>query len=139
MPFTRTLVRALTLNEAVDLSSIPVRRQVSRHPFVDRLRMAVPFDYFAASGLDLDGYRFGSGHSIDTDVPPAFLDAYYSDGLMAADPFVKASMTAATVVVEHEVYAQNPPSQRLTYLTRAFGVVNRTLFRSGAVTGCSEQ
>ena len=56
--------------------------------------------------MDLDGYRFGSGHSIDTDVPPAFLDAYYGDDLLKSDPFVTASMSAAKVIVEEEVYAE---------------------------------
>jgi LuxR family transcriptional regulator len=128
MPFSRTIARALSLDQAVDLSSLPVRRHLPHHPFVERLRMAVPFDYFAVSGLDLDGYRFGSGHSVDTDVPPAFLDAYYSDGLLTADPFVKASLAAENVVIEHEIFAQDPPPQRLLYLTRTFGVINRTLF-----------
>jgi LuxR family transcriptional regulator len=128
MPFSRTLARALSLDEAVDLSSLPSRRHIVSHPFVDRLRLAVPFDFFAVSGLDLDGYRFGNGHSIDTNVPPAFLDAYYSDGLIAIDPFVKASASASRVVVEEEIYAHDPPPQRLLYLTRTFGVLNRTLF-----------
>lgn len=88
----------------------------------------MPFDFFAVSGLDLDGYRFGSGHSIDTDVPPAFLDAYYGDDLLKSDPFVMASMSAAKVIVEEEVYAGTPPPQRLQYLARTFGVLNRTLF-----------
>jgi DNA-binding CsgD family transcriptional regulator len=98
------------------------------HPFIEKLRGAVPFDFFAVTGLDLDGYRFGSGHSIDTDVPPAFLDAYYGDDLLKSDPFVAASMSSANVVIEEEVYAEAPPPQRLQYLARTFGVLNRTLF-----------
>ena len=128
MPFSRTLALTLSFDEAVDLSSLPVRRHLPYHPFIERLRQAVPFDFFAVSGLDLDGYRFGTGHSIDTDVPPAYLDAYYGDGLLAIDPFVKASSTAARVVIEEEIYAENPPPQRLLYLAQSFGVFNRTLF-----------
>lgn len=128
MPFSRSLARSLHVDDAVDLSSVPTRRHIASHPFTDRLRLAVPYDYFAVSGLDLDGYRFGSGHSIDTDVPPAFLDAYYADGLLTIDPFVKASMFASGHVIEEDVYATDPPPQRLLYLTRIFGVLNRTLF-----------
>ena len=106
MPFSRALALSSPLDEAPDLRSLPARRQVSSHPFIERLRGAVPFDFFAVSGLDLDGYRFGSGHSIDTDVPPAFLDAYYGDDLLKSDPFVTASMSAAKVIVEEEVYAE---------------------------------
>ncbi len=128
MPFSRTLASTLSFDHAVDLSSLPVRRHLPSHPFVERLRAAVPFDFFAVSGLDLDGYRFGSGHSIDTNVPPAYLDAYYGDGLLASDPFVKASSTATGVVIEQEIYKQDPPSERLLYLAHTFGVLNRTLF-----------
>lgn len=39
-----------------------------------------------------------------------------------------ASMSAAKVIVEEEVYAGTPPPQRLQYLARTFGVLNRTLF-----------
>lgn len=128
MPFSRALDLANPLEDAPDLQSLLTRRQVVAHPFVERLRKAVPFDFFAVSGLDLDGYRFGSGHSIDSDVPPAFLDAYYGDDLLKSDPFVKASLSAQSVVIEEEVYAKTPPPQRLQYLARTFGVLNRTLF-----------
>lgn len=128
MPFSRALALSSPLDEAPDLRSLPTRRQVSSHPFIERLRGAVPFDFFAVSGLDLDGYRFGSGHSIDTDVPPAFLDAYYGDDLLKSDPFVRASLKAEGVIVEEAVYAETPPPQRLQYLARTFGVLNRTLF-----------
>ncbi len=128
MPFSRALALSNPLDEAPDLRSLPTRRRVVSHPFIEKLRGAVSFDFFAVSGLDLDGYRFGSGHSIDTDVPPAFLDAYYGDDLLKSDPFVMASMSAAKVIVEEEVYAKTPPPQRLQYLARTFGVLNRTLF-----------
>lgn len=128
MPFSRALAPSIPLDEAPDLRSLPVRRHVVSHPFIERLRAAVPFDFFAVTGLDFDGYRFGSGHSIDTDVPPAFLDAYYGDDLLKTDPFVIASMHTNKVVIEEEVYAKTPPPQRLQYLARTFGVLNRTLF-----------
>ena len=98
MPFSRALALSDPLNDVLDLRSLPTRRQVVLHPFIEKLRGAVPFDFFAVSGLDLDGYRFGSGHSIDTDVPPAFLDAYYGDDLLKSDPFVAASMSSALCV-----------------------------------------
>lgn len=128
MPYSRALAPQELLNEAVDLRSVPTRRHVAQHPFMERLRKAVPFDFFAVAGLDLDGYRFGSGFSIDTDVPPAFLDAYYGDDLLKADPFVQASVTATDVIIDEKVYEQAAPPQRLIYLARTFGVLNRTLF-----------
>jgi len=118
----------LSLDEAVDLASLPKRRHFTSHPFVDRLRAAVPFDHIAISGLDFDNYRHGSGASIDTDVPPAFLDAYYGDGMLRLDPLVTASQKARAPLSEEDVYRQTPPPQRLRYLKDTFGVHNRTLF-----------
>lgn len=128
MPFSRALSRREFIGDAVDLASVPTRRHLSSHPFMDKLRQAVPFDFFAVSGLDLDGYHFGTGYSIDTDVPPAFLDAYYGDNLLQSDPFVKASKMASDFLSEEMVYRETPPPQRLEYLARTFGVLNRTLF-----------
>ncbi|MFK0333928.1 autoinducer binding domain-containing protein [Rhizobium sp. NPDC090275] len=116
------------MDATVDLRSLPNRRHIPSHPFIDMLRRSVAFDFFAVSGLDFDGYRFGSGLSIDTNVPPAYLDAYYGDGLLAVDPFVKASMSAVDVVIEERVYQKEPPPERILYLARTFGVLNRTLF-----------
>ncbi|OOO27842.1 DNA-binding protein [Agrobacterium salinitolerans] len=128
MPVSRARAHEEFVNDAVDLRSVPTRRYVSQHPFIQRLRKAVPFDFFAVSGLDLNGYRFGSGHSIDTDLPPAFLDAYYGDNLLKTDPFVRASLAATDVIIEEKVYEQSAPPPRLIYLTRTFAVLNRTLF-----------
>ena len=132
-----------SLDGIVDLPSLPRRRQLVRHPFIERLRVAVAFDHIAVTGLDLEDYRFGSGHSIDTDVPPAFFEAYCNEGMLDTDPFVAASRVARNVVIEKDVYAVTPPSQRLQYLQRAFGVHHRTLFPLlrgdlvyGAVTFC---
>lgn len=132
-----------SLEGIVDLPSLPKRRQLVRHPFIERLRLSVPFDHIAVTGLDLEDYRFGSGHSIDTDLPPAFFEAYCNEGMMDSDPFVAASRLARSVVTEDDVYAVTPPSQRLRYLQRTFSVHNRTLFPLvrgdlvyGAVTFC---
>lgn len=122
------LSSGVSLDEIVDLSSVPHHRHFTHHPFIDRLRKAVPFDYVAAAGLDLDNYRFGSGRSLDTDLPPAFADTYYGDDLIKVDPFVQASLTARDVILEADVYRASPPPLRLAYVTRTFGIHNRTLF-----------
>lgn len=128
MPVAPHLTRTLSLDEIVDLRSLPPHRHVSLHPFVQNLRKAVPFDFFSVTGLDFDGYRFGTGHSVDTDVPPAFIDAYYGESLFKTDPFVQAALKAETVVVEEDVYKTNPPPPRLEQVAETFGVHNRTLF-----------
>ncbi|OJF99517.1 DNA-binding protein [Rhizobium sp. 58] len=115
------------LDNYSDLRSVPRHRHFGQNDILDRLRLAVPFDYVAISGLDVDHYRFGEGFSIDTDMPPAFLDAYEADRLYVTDPFVLAAKSSLAVVVESEVYAENQPSQRLADLQEILGVNNRTL------------
>lgn len=115
------------LDDYCDLRSVPKHRHFGKNDIVDRLRLAVPFDYISISGLDVDHYRFGQGFSIDTDMPPAFLDAYDADRLYLTDPFVIAAKASNVIVVESEVYAETPPPQRLVYLQRTFGLHNRTL------------
>ncbi|WP_245280316.1 helix-turn-helix transcriptional regulator [Pseudorhizobium pelagicum] len=117
------------LGPYVDLQSVPRWRRLTAHPFIERMRLAVAFDYIAVSGLDIDGYRFGQAASIDSDFPPAFLDAYAADGLFTSDPFVLAAKGGSDgIVIESEIWKTHEPGQRLLYLTRTFKVQNRTLF-----------
>ncbi|MGF0538122.1 helix-turn-helix transcriptional regulator [Agrobacterium sp. ES01] len=88
----------------------------------------MPFDHVVVAGLDLDGYRLGLGHSVDTDLPPMFLDAYYGEELYLVDPFLTASLKATGVTIEADVYRETPPPPRLRYITEQFEVFNRTLF-----------
>ncbi|WP_111563639.1 LuxR family transcriptional regulator [Rhizobium sp. AN80A] len=115
------------LDEYIDLRSVPKHRYFGRNDMIDRLRKAVPFDYIFISGLDVDHYRFGQGYSIDTDLPPAFVEAYMDDEVLRQDPFIKATKASGTVVTESEVYKDHEPPQRLLYLQRTFGVHNRTI------------
>jgi LuxR family transcriptional regulator len=128
MPAEMLSIRHLeALDQYQDLRSVPRHRQLGRNEVVERFRLAVPFDYIAINGLDVDHYRFGRGSSTDTDLPPAFIEAYYADRLHETDPFVAAAKASKGVVLEHLVYETAPPPHRLSYLSRTFGVHNRTL------------
>lgn len=116
------------LGDYVDLQSVPKHRYFGRHDIIDRLRQAVPFDYILVSGLDVDHYRFGEGFSIDTDLPPAFVEAYMEERLFQVDPFIHAAKSTGAVVVEADICKEYELPERLVYLQRAFGVHNRTLF-----------
>ena len=116
------------LDEFQDLRSVPNHRHFGRNPIIDRLRLAVPFDYIVISGLDLDSYRYGFGSSIDTDLPPAFVEAYEADRMFSLDPFVRAVRSAHSVIAESDVYALEKPPERLAYLARMYGIQNRTFF-----------
>lgn len=124
---TLSILDPNALDGFIDLRSVPKHRHFGKNEIVDRLRLAVPFDYIAISGLDVDHYRFGQGFSIDTDMPPAFIEAYEEERLFATDPFVLAAKSSKAIVLESEAYAEVPPPQRLLYLQRMLGVHNRTL------------
>ncbi len=115
------------LDPYVDLRSVPRYRYFGKNDLIDRFRKGVSFDYISISGLDVDHYRLGEGSSIDTDLPPGFIDAYLEDKLSMVDPFIAATKTSKTVMVESEVYQDVEVPQRLLYLQRAFGVHNRTM------------
>lgn len=109
-----------------DLRSVPRHRYFSSHPVIDRLKHAVPFDYIAISGLDIEGYHFGRGVSVGTDLPPAYVEAYESERLYEVDPFVKAALSGQ-LAIEEEVFRQTPKSSQLASMLSAFGIHNRTL------------
>lgn len=125
-------------DQFVDLASVPRHRFFQNHPFITRLRRAVDFSHVMVSGLDIDRFRFGSGQSVDSDFPPAFLDAYYEEKFHITDPFVAACKVATDVVVEGDVLKDVAVNERLTYLLEAFKIHNRTFMpisRAGKVYG----
>jgi LuxR family transcriptional regulator len=124
---TLAIIRPDALDDYPDLRSVPPQRFFERHDMVDLLAKAVPFDHIAIGGLDIDRYRFGTGLSVDTNFPPAFLETYYGDGLHRTDPFVAAARQADDVVTDTDVFRETAPSQRLLYVLRSFGIANRTL------------
>ncbi|MBX9459312.1 MAG: LuxR family transcriptional regulator [Rhizobium sp.] len=127
---------AITVKDFPDLRSVPKLRRLADSSIVDNLARAVPFDFIAVSGLDVDDFRFGETVSSDTTFPPAFIEAYIAEGLGKTDPFVLEARNATATVVEADVYRRAQPPQRLVYLAQTFGIHNRTLFpvRRGDVT-----
>ena len=119
---------AISVHEFPDLQSVPQYRRLVKNPVVDKLRLAIPFDFIAISGLDVDDFRFGEKLFSDTTFPPAFIEAYIGEGLGKTDPFAIAARQATQTVIEQEVYAREEPPQRLAYLARVSGIDNRTLF-----------
>lgn len=120
--------RADDLDDFVDLGSVPRHRFIHNNAFVARLRKAVEFDYVMISGLDIEGFQFGTAQSIDTDFPPAFLEAYYDEKFHLSDPFVLACKNAQRVTSESDVLKGVVLNERLAYLLDAFNIKNRTVF-----------
>lgn len=116
------------LRNFVDLSSVPRHRFIQNHAFITRLRQAVNFDYVMISGLDIEGFQFGTAQSIDTDFPPAFLEAYYEEKFHLTDPYVQACKNARRVIIESEALEGVVRNERLAYLLETFNIRNRTLF-----------
>ncbi|NLR97455.1 LuxR family transcriptional regulator [Rhizobium sp. P38BS-XIX] len=116
------------LDDYLDLRSVPRMRHFGNNDIVERLRRAVPFDFIYISGLDVDHYRLGQGFSIDTDLPPDYLEAYEAGQLQKTDPFLVAAKASKSVVIEQDVYARSTPPEELVHLQAKFGVKNRTTF-----------
>ncbi|MBB5536357.1 helix-turn-helix transcriptional regulator [Rhizobium giardinii] len=116
-----------SLDQYADLSSVPAHRQLRDNNLVEHLRKAVSFTHVAVGGLDLDGYNFGYGYSIDTDMPPSFIDSYFAEKMCLSDPVVAAGKSRSTPFTEEEAYDLSSPPQRLLYLARAHGIRNRVL------------
>ncbi|MCJ9723886.1 LuxR family transcriptional regulator [Agrobacterium sp. SHOUNA12C] len=126
------------LDQYADLSSVPAHRQLRGNNLVEHLRKAVPFAHVAVGGLDLEGYNFGYGYSIDTDMPPSYIDSYFAETMSMKDPIVTAGKTSATPLTEEEAYDLWSPPQRLLYMTQAHDIRNRILIplsRNDAVYG----
>lgn len=127
-----------SLDDYDDLADVPRLRRLRENPIVEFLRKAVPFQHVAVGGLDLDGYKFGHGHSIDTDMPPAFIETYFSEGLGRADPIVIRASETDKPFTEEQANDLSAPTQRLESLTQFFGIRNRffiPIAREGTVYG----
>lgn len=116
-----------SIDEYPDLSSVPPHRRLQPNMLVEHIRKAVPFNHIAISGLDLEGYYFGLGQSIDTDLPPAYIDTYFAENIGFQDPLVRIGQSRAAPLSENEAYEIEPPPERLDYLQRLFGIRNRLL------------
>lgn len=118
-----------SLEEVVDLRSLPQFRPIRGNAFIDRLRTAVAFDYVTVSGLDFDGYRLGDQKlHVESDVPAALVDVYISDKLYRNDPLLQALQETNCFAVQSEVYENSDTSKRLEQLGLDFSVKNRTAF-----------
>ncbi|QND46032.1 LuxR family transcriptional regulator (plasmid) [Rhizobium lusitanum] len=130
--------RLSDIASCADLSSVPAVRKLNDHAFVDMLRMAVPFEYVTIGGLDLKGYELGSSQSIDTNMPPLYMETYFAEKMSPQDPLIALGKTRKTAYTEEEAFDLISPPQRLLYLGRAHGIRNRILFplsRKDAVYG----
>lgn len=116
-------------HDIVDLRSLPQFRQIRDNPFVEKLRKAVAFDHVTVSGLDLDGYRLGERNfHIESDVPPALVEAYLADQLYAADPLLRYVRETRCVALEALIYPAHNVPERFKQLANSFSIHNRTVF-----------
>lgn len=125
MPFS--MLNEVSVEDFPDLQSVPKYRRLDSR-IIGKLGLAVPFDFISVSGLDVDTFRIGEGISVDTTLPPAFIEAYIAEGMVKVDPFVRAARAGIGTVREVEAYADDELPQRLAYLLRTFGIHNRVLF-----------
>jgi DNA-binding CsgD family transcriptional regulator len=104
-------------------------------------RRAVPFEHILISGLDLEGFRIGTGTILTSSFPPDYVATYYEAGHLKHDPLVKLTMTRSRTVSDEEAWVKSRGSRRdqaLLALMKRHGIRNRTvvpLSRSGRTYG----
>ncbi len=123
---------ASELDDAPDLTSLPRFRVLRNSELVNRLKAAVPFEYIAVAGLDVNGYRIGEAASMDSTLPPTFVETYTSDRLNVGDPLVAKVKETGDIVQDSDIAKFIDP--RLQYLLRTFRIFNRLLIPVGPTT-----
>lgn len=126
------------LDSFKDLSEVPAHRQLRNSELLEQLRKAVDFRHIAVGGLDLHGYRIGRGRSVDTDMPPTYVETYFAEQWSLSDPLLVQSIRQARPMTEEEAYDLDPQPQRLGYLHRCYEIGRRLhvpLSRDGVVYG----
>lgn len=126
------------LRSYADLSSVPAHRQLRDNELVAQMRRSIGFRHLIVGGLDIEGYHFGTGRSIDTDMPPAYIDAYFGERLGFADPVVTLSKARGVAVSQEDAFDDIAPPPRLQNLLRAYEVRHRFMIpvaRDGIVYG----
>lgn len=126
------------LQSYADLSSVPAHRQLRDNELVAQMRKSIGFRHLIVGGLDIEGYHYGTGRSVDTDMPPAYIDAYFGERLGFADPVVTLSKTRGVAVSQEDAFDDITPPPRLQSLLRAYEVRHRFLIpivRDGIVYG----
>lgn len=108
-----------------DLSEVPVQRQLRDNQLLEHVRKAVGFRHVAVGGLDLNGYHIGRGRSVESDLPPAFVETYFSERWNRSDPLLVRSIAQAIPMTEEEAFDVSPPAQRLCYLHRSYEIGRR--------------
>lgn len=130
--------RVQSLETYPQLSSVPQHRLLEPSATLEHLRKAVPFVYVSMGGIDLEGYRFGRGRSIDTDMPGGYVEEYYQRDFAKIDPVVVFGQKAKTAFFEDEASDVVGPSRQVEMLRRKHDVGNRfvvPLIRNGIVYG----
>lgn len=117
------------IDQSTDLASLAKVRLLKDTELVDRLRCAVHFDFIAVIGLDVEGYRLENFTSINSTLPPAFVETYTAERLYMTDPLIARVRETGDVVQDSDIGGIT--STRLRYLLRALRVNNRVLFPIG--------
>ncbi|MDB5525373.1 MAG: DNA-binding protein [Rhizobium sp.] len=118
---------------------MPAHRHLRLNFLTETLREAIAFDYIAIGGLDIDGFQFSTGRSVDSDMPPLMLESYFGRDFYLGDPVAIHSRQRGKVITEEEAYDLSTPASGLRDLMQRFDIHNRTVFpisRGDTVYGC---
>lgn len=139
-------VRDPAQQAAMEVVANQFGRVNANHPVIERLRRAVPFDYFAISGIAFFGLGVGRGVMLATDMPEAFIRIFVAEKLYLEDPLTRLMTPDRYWGSWHDLgpdVLTGPGVERIRQVESQFGITTRTAIgffkgeeRFGAVTFC---
>jgi LuxR family quorum sensing-dependent transcriptional regulator len=115
------------IEDFADPGSLPRFRQLARTELIDGLKKSLGFRHVAVGGMDIDEFHFGTGRSVETDLPPAYVEAYFGEGHHLSDPLVLRTRALRRAMSQEEAFAAHKVSARLRSLHIAHGIGDRFL------------
>lgn len=113
------------IHDFADPQSLPRFRQLARTDLIEGLRKSLGFQYVAVSGIDIDEFHFGTGRSVETDLPQAYVEAYFCEGHHLTDPLVLHARAVGRATSQEEAFAAHKASDRLRSLLLTHKIADR--------------
>lgn len=113
------------IDNFADPQSLPRYRHLARTDLIDGLRKSIGFQYVSVGGIDIDDFHFGTGRSVETDLPQAFIDAYFCEDHHLSDPLVLHLRAHQRATAQEEAFAAHRASDRIRSLLAAHGIADR--------------
>lgn len=103
----------------------------AEYPLLMRLRQIVPFEHFAISGLNYEGFGIGKGVFLASNLPVEAIEAYLERRLIERDPVARRLSPDHPVTSCHDLSAEelsSPEGVEIYGFCKLYGIAQRTSF-----------